>query len=221
MKIVAIVSGGMDSTTLYFHLKAEGHEVYPVNFSYGSKHNSQEREAFLRLMGQENIPFKLVDLDLSFLHSSLLTGGDAIPHGHYAADNMKSTIVPFRNGIMLAYATAIAEDIGADAIALGNHAGDHTIYPDCRPEFVRGFSEASQAGTWKHIPVIAPFTHLRKENLVERAAELGVLPQLANSYSCYEGGPIHCGKCGTCVERKEAFLRAGDLDPTIYLQQGE
>lgn len=221
MKIVTIVSGGMDSTTLFFHLKDQGHEVFPVNFSYGGKHNARERRSFTALMESIGQPYQLVDINLSFLKSSSLLNPDiAVPHGHYAADNMKSTVVPFRNGIMLSYAVAIAEDLGYEAISLGNHAGDHTIYPDCREGFVEGFKQAAGIGTWANIALVAPFTNLRKEDIVKEAARLGRLPELMNSYSCYEGEEFHCGKCGTCQERKEAFQIAGVSDLTIYRDQG-
>ena len=127
---------------------------------------------------------------------------------------MKSTVVPFRNGIMLSVAAGVAESNGFDAIILGNHAGDHTIYPDCRPEFIDGMAKAVKHGTWKGIEVISPFCSMTKAGIVSLGNSLGVPFNL--TYSCYKGGEKHCGKCGTCVERKEAFKFAGVIDPTAY-----
>jgi len=212
MKIVAVCSGGLDSTIMYYHLKSANHEVIPINFNYGSKHNEMEREA-----GKRVLPgLRSFEIDLSFLHSSLLKGGVEIPHGHYQAQNMRSTVVPFRNGIMLSYAVALAEDIEADAVALGAHAGDHAIYPDCREEFLKAFDTTAQAGTYQRIKLLAPFWNFSKAEIVKRGAELGILNEMAETWSCYEGGTSHCGKCGTCIERHEAFVLAGVDDQTTY-----
>jgi 7-cyano-7-deazaguanine synthase len=127
---------------------------------------------------------------------------------------MRSTVVPFRNGIMLAVAAGLAESRGLKAVMMANHAGDHAIYPDCRPGFAKAMSQAIEEGTYDHIPLIAPYTYLNKAQIVERGAQYGV--DFANTYSCYRGGEHHCGTCGTCVERREAFKLAGVADPTIY-----
>lgn len=214
MKVVAICSGGLDSTVMYFDLLAQGHEVLPVNFEYGAKHNSAERKCVL-----ENIPgVKQVSIDLLHLKSALLKGGEKIPHGHYQEESMKSTVVPFRNGIMLAYAVAVAESENAQTVALGSHAGDHAIYPDCRPEFTKSFSEAATLGTYAGIQVLAPYSHMTKAQIVSRGKSLQIPPTtLAKTWSCYEGKAHHCGECGACVERQEAFMLSGVVDLTQYV----
>lgn len=215
MKVVAICSGGLDSTVLYYYLKSLGHEVKVLNFNYGSKHNNKERECLKQVVPENDIIF--FDIDLSMFKSSLLTSNNKeIPEGHYAAENMKSTVVPFRNGIMLAYAIGLAESMDYDAVALGNHFGDHAIYPDCRNDFIQLYSAAARTGTYKQITILSPFCEIRKERIVEAGHDLGIEDAMAKTWSCYKGGDVHCGKCGTCVERKEAFRLAGVEDKTKY-----
>ncbi len=147
-----------------------------------------------------------------YFKSSLLKNGfEEIPEGHHAADNMKSTVVPFRNGIMLSIAAGIAESEGAQYVLMANHSGDHFIYPDCRPEFVETMNQAIFAGTTNGVKLLAPYTALSKRDIALRGQQLGV--DFAKTYSCYKGGEKHCGKCGTCVERKEALE---GFDPTEY-----
>ena len=157
-------------------------------------------------------------LPLQFIHdyfkSSLLEGADAVPEGHYADANMKSTVVPFRNGIMLAVACGIAESRGLKYVMIANHFGDHSIYPDCRAGFVRAMSQAMAEGTYDGITLFAPYTDISKTDIARRGAALGIDYSL--TYSCYKGGEKHCGKCGTCVERKEAMREAGIDDTTEY-----
>ena len=147
-------------------------------------------------------------------NSSLLSGADAIPEGSYDDDNMRSTVVPFRNGIMLAAAAGLAESRGLHTVMLANHAGDHAIYPDCRPGFVDAMSRAISEGTYDHITIFAPYTALTKTQIAARGGELGV--DYSHTYSCYKGGERHCGRCGTCCERREALRDAGLPDPTPY-----
>lgn len=213
MKIVVICSGGLDSTVLYYDLCSQGHSVVPINFSYGSRHNAIERER-----ARELIPgLKEIDIDLSFLKSSLLRNSeDQIPHGRYDESSMKSTVVPFRNGIMLSYAIAFAESENMDAVALGSHSGDHSIYPDCRPEFTSVISTAAITGTYNRICVLSPYNTIDKGGIVSRGHELGIDSIMARTWTCYSGGEIHCGKCGSCSERKEAFITAGVTDYTLY-----
>ena len=149
-----------------------------------------------------------------YFKSSLLDGADAIPEGHYADENMKSTVVPFRNGIMLSIAIGIAESNGLDQVFIANHGGDHTIYPDCRPEFINAIDSAANAGTFNNVHVVAPYTKITKSDIARRGKELGL--DYAETWSCYKGGEKHCGKCGTCVERKEALRDAGIDDNTEY-----
>lgn len=211
---VIVLSGGMDSVTL---LHAEKERIaLAVTFDYGSNHNAREIECARRqceLLGIEHIVIPLSFMG-QYFESSLLSGADAIPEGHYTAENMKSTVVPFRNGIMLAVACGLAESRKLRHVMLANHGGDHTIYPDCRPGFIKAMSSAMREGTFDGVDIIAPFTSITKTDIALLGARLGVDYRL--TYSCYRGGERHCGKCGTCVERREAFHDAGVIDPTLY-----
>ena len=159
-----------------------------------------------------------ITIPLDFMHkyfrSSLLEGADAIPEGHYAAENMKSTVVPFRNGIMLAIAAGVAESRNLTKLLIANHGGDHTIYPDCRPEFISAMDSATNAGTYVGVRVVAPYTNITKGDIARIGKKLGI--EYAETWSCYKGGEKHCGKCGTCVERKEALADADIEDRTEY-----
>ena len=209
-----IVSGGMDSITLFYDHKDE--IALGISFDYGSNHNA--REIPFAKMHCERLGIKHITINLDFMHqyfkSSLLDGAEAIPEGHYADDNMKSTVVPFRNGIMLAIAIGIAESNNLDQVFIANHGGDHTIYPDCRPEFINAIDAAATAGTYNNVKVIAPYTKITKSDIARIGKRLGI--DYAETWSCYKGGEVHCGKCGTCVERKEALAEAGIEDKTIY-----
>lgn len=209
-----IVSGGMDSITLLYDRKDE--IALGISFDYGSNHNA--REIPFAKMHCERLGIKHITINLDFMHqyfkSSLLDGAEAIPEGHYADDNMKSTVVPFRNGIMLAIAIGIAESNNIDQVFIANHGGDHTIYPDCRPEFINAIDAAATAGTYNNVKVIAPYTKITKSDIARIGKRLGI--DYAETWSCYKGGEVHCGKCGTCVERKEALAEAGIEDKTIY-----
>lgn len=211
---VIIVSGGMDSITLLHDYK--DHIALGISFDYGSNHNAKEipfAELHCKRLG-----IKHITIPLEFMHkyfkSSLLEGADAIPEGHYEDENMKSTVVPFRNGIMLAIAAGIAESNGLDHVMIANHGGDHAIYPDCRPEFISAMSSATSAGSYNGVTVIAPYTSITKGDIARRGKELGI--DYTETWSCYKGGDKHCGKCGTCVERKEALRDAGIEDFTEY-----
>ena len=209
-----IVSGGMDSITLLYDNKDE--IALGISFDYGSNHNA--REIPFAKMHCERLGIKHITINLDFMHqyfkSSLLDGAEAIPEGHYTDDNMKSTVVPFRNGIMLAIAIGIAESNNLDQVFIDNHGGDHTIYPDCRPEFINAIDAAATAGTYNNVKVIAPYTKITKSDIARIGKRLGI--DYAETWSCYKGGEVHCGKCGTCVERKEALAEAGIEDKTIY-----
>lgn len=213
-KSLIVYSGGLDSTTLLWEYA--GDISLAVNFHYGSNHNEREAACARRNCRRLGIPLLEINLDFMARHlrSSLLEGADAIPEGNYDDENMKSTVVPFRNGVMLSVAAAIAESHGLDSIMIANHSGDHAIYPDCRPGFVDAMSRAIAEGTYEKIRLLAPYTHLTKAQIVERGARLGV--DYADTYSCYRGGECHCGTCGTCRERAEAFALAGIPDPTAY-----
>lgn len=209
-----VLSGGMDSVTML-------HEYAPeidlaVNFSYGSNHNARELECARAHCAELGI--ELIEIDLSFIgrhfHSSLLEGADAIPDGEYDFDNMKSTVVPFRNGIMLAAAAGLAESHGLDTVMIANHAGDHALYPDCRKSFIDAMAAAVKEGTYEGIQVSAPYTLLTKTDIAIRGKRLGI--DYSTTYSCYRGGEMHCGRCGTCRERRQALAEAGIVDTTEY-----
>lgn len=211
---VIIVSGGLDSITLLYD-KAETIAL-AISFDYGQNHSKKELPYAEYHCQKLGIPH--ITIPLTFMHqyfkSSLLEGAEAIPEGHYEEENMKSTVVPFRNGIMLAIATGIAESHELKRVYIANHGGDHTIYPDCRPEFIDAMDKATSAGTFVDVRVEAPYTNISKADIVRRGDALGI--DYAKTWSCYKGSETHCGKCGTCVERKEAFADAGVEDPTEY-----
>lgn len=211
---VIIVSGGMDSITLLYERKDE--IALGISFDYGSNHNA--REIPFARMHCERLGIRHLVINLSFIHqyfkSSLLSGAEKIPEGSYDDDNMKSTVVPFRNGIMLSIAVGIAESEGLKKVFIANHGGDHAIYPDCREEFIEAINAASQAGTYEHVRILAPYTNITKTDIALRGKQLGI--DYSETWSCYKGGEVHCGKCGTCVERKQALREAGLEDTTQY-----
>lgn len=216
MKALVILSGGLDSTTALYWAKNQFDELEAISFYYGSKHNDQEYKYAQAQCKKLGVKLTRISLDFinKFFKSDLLQSGGEIPEGYYTAENMKSTVVPFRNGIMLSIAAGFAESNDCDVLVLGNHSGDHAIYPDCRPEFIEGIKTAIYEGTAKNIGVISPFCNISKTDIVKLGSKLGV--DFSLTYSCYKGGEKHCGKCGTCTERKEAFEQAGVKDPTEY-----
>ena len=211
---VIILSGGMDSTTMLY----EYHEeiALAITFDYGSLQNARERMYAIEHCKRFGIQHIIIPLQFmqQYFKSSLLMTPDDIPEGNYDEENMKSTVVPFRNGIMLAVACGMAENYGLKRVMIANHAGDHAIYPDCRPDFVEAMSAAMQNGTYEGVTVFAPYTNLSKTDIARRGAALGL--DYTETYSCYKGGEKHCGRCGTCRERREALQAAGIDDPTIY-----
>ena len=219
---VILYSGGLDSTTLL--LKAiyeDNRNVCCITFNYGSKHNERENHAAFDICHLMEVPICKVELPFfsNLLISDLLKTGGDIPEGHYAADNMKSTVVPFRNGILLSIAAGYAESMGAAEIAIAAHAGDHTIYPDCRTSFLNSMSEAIFCGTAKQINIYRPFHNMTKAEIAKLGVELDMLnttPVIPMTWSCYKGGHKHCGKCGTCIERIEAFKLNGLIDGADY-----
>jgi 7-cyano-7-deazaguanine synthase len=214
-----VLSGGMDSVTM-LHEYA-GRIELAVNFIYGSNHNARELEC-ARLHCRE-LGIELVEIDLSFIgelfHSSLLEGAEAIPEGEYDFDNMKSTVVPFRNGIMLAAAAGLAESHGLKTLFIASHAGDHALYPDCRDSFVKAMAGAISEGTYEHISLEAPYSLLSKSDIARHGKELGI--DYSTTYSCYKGRETHCGRCGTCRERRAALAEAGITDTTVYYDEDE
>lgn len=211
---IIVLSGGMDSVTLLHQEKER--IALAVSFDYGSNHNAREIECAryqCEVLGIEHLVIPL-DFMGRYFRSSLLSGADDIPEGHYADENMKSTVVPFRNGIMLSVACGLAESRELKHVMIANHGGDHAIYPDCRAGFIEAMSRAMSEGTYVGIDIIAPFTNISKGEIARIGKELGV--NYSKTYSCYKGGEKHCGVCGTCVERREAMEFAGISDPTEY-----
>lgn len=211
---VIILSGGLDSTTLLHYRKDE--IALAVSFDYGSNHNARELECARWQCEQAGVPHIIIPLGFmsEYFKSSLLSGADQIPKGEYDGENMKSTVVPFRNGIMLSVACGLAESYGLKHVMMANHGGDHAIYPDCRPEFTKAMSEAMRAGTYEGVTLVDPFTHFTKAQIAALGKDLGI--DYSHTYSCYCGAEKHCGECGTCRERKQAFEEAGLQDPTEY-----
>lgn len=213
MKSLILLSGGMDSTTLLYERRTE--IGLAVHFDYGSKHNHKEKD-YARFNCQNlGIPFLSLDISSIFVHfkSALLKGGEEIPEGHYEEESMKKNIVPFRNGILLSLATGIAESNGFSKLLIANHFGDHAIFPDCRQSFIDPFTQSIREGTGNRIELQAPYTSITKKQIVDIGKQIPDL-DYEKTWSCYVGGEYHCGKCGTCIERKEAL---GNFDPTIYL----
>lgn len=220
MKVVVLCSGGMDSVTALYWARAQHTVVAALSFDYGAKHNARELPFAAEHADRLGIRHENVKLDFvnRLFASDLLTSGGDIPEGHYEAANMKQTVVPFRNAVMLSIATGFAESAGAEGLVIAAHGGDHAIYPDCREAFMRAMGDAMRLGTYAEIALLRPFITRTKGGIVTEGAMLGV--NFARTWSCYKGAAIHCGKCGTCVERREAFIEAGVPDPTAYESTG-
>lgn len=203
MNALIVYSGGLDSSTLLHQYQKDIRLA--VSFHYGSKHNDREI-AYARhnceLLGIRHIVIRL-DFMNDYFKSDLLQNGGDIPEGHYEAENMKKTVVPFRNGIMLSIAVGLAESNELDTVLIGNHFGDHAIYPDCRKSFIEAFTAAAEAGTEAGIRILSPYCDITKRDIALIGKGLGM--DFSMTYSCYKGEKKHCGKCGTCVERKEAL----------------
>jgi 7-cyano-7-deazaguanine synthase len=216
--VVLIYSGGMDSTTLLYHLLAEGLKVHALGINYGQRHR-KELKAAIGICEKVNVPYEVADLTAirHFLGGSSQTD-DAIPvpEGHYAEESMKITVVPNRNMLMLSVAIARAISLKAHHVAYGPHKGDHAIYPDCRPDFIDAMKRTALLADWHAVVLLTPFIEMTKADIAVRGRQLGV--PFAETWSCYKGGDLHCGKCGTCVERIEAFQLGGVEDPTPYFQ---
>lgn len=219
MKVVVLCSGGMDSVTA-LHWARAGHDVVAAaSFDYGAKHNHREIPFAAEHARQLGVRHEVIALDFvnRLFASDLLKSGGAIPEGHYEAANMKQTVVPFRNAIMLSIACGFAESAEAEGLVIAAHGGDHAIYPDCREDFMRAMADAMRLGTYAGVALLRPFIAMNKGEIAAAGARLGV--DFSRTWSCYVGGAIHCGRCGTCVERREAFAQAGLADPTDYVSR--
>lgn len=216
MKALVLFSGGLDSTVLTAQLLADGAETRLLSIDYGQRHAKelQQAEKIAEALSLPHRILRLHDLGPLLGGSSLTDDQVELPEGHYAEESMKATVVPNRNMILLALAGGHALSIGFDTIAYAAHAGDHTIYPDCRPEFADAMEKALGLADWQNLNLHRPFVNFSKEELVRKGNELGAPLEL--TWSCYTGREKHCGKCGTCVERKEAFALAKVEDPTEY-----
>jgi 7-cyano-7-deazaguanine synthase len=219
-KVVVLLSGGMDSVTALYEAEIQYDVVGAVSFNYGSKHNDREIPFAGYHSKKLGVPHRVIRLDFigELFESDLLKKGGEIPKGHYEEQAMKKTVVPFRNGIMLSIAAGFAESKEAHGLVIAAHAGDHAIYPDCREEFMKSMADAIRLGTYAEVEIIRPFISMTKAAVASRGHQLGV--DYGYTWSCYLGGEIHCGECGTCVERREAFMLAGVPDPTMYLSTG-
>jgi len=207
----------MDSVSALYWANAEHEVVAALSYNYGSKHNPREIP-FAKLHADKlGIRHQIINLDFidKLFNSALLSSGGEIPEGHYQAENMKQTVVPFRNAIMLSIAAGWAESLEAEGLVIAAHSGDHAIYPDCREAFMKAMADTIREGTYAGIKLLRPFIDLNKGAIVTVGVKHGV--DFSKTYSCYKGGAIHCGKCGTCVERREAFIDAHIPDPTEYL----
>ncbi len=220
MKVVVLCSGGMDSVAALYWARREHAVMAALSFDYGSKHNAREIPFAADHAAQLGVRHEVVALPFvgRLFTSALLKEGADIPDGHYADDTMRQTVVPFRNAIMLSIAAGFAESAGAEGLVIAAHTGDHTIYPDCREEFMRAMGAAMREGTYAGIQLLRPFIALDKGEIAAEGTRLGV--DFARTWSCYKGGAVQCGTCGTCVERREAFLEAGLPDPTVYASTG-
>jgi 7-cyano-7-deazaguanine synthase len=214
--VVVLLSGGMDSVAAFYEAMSQHKVVAAISFDYGAKHNHKELPFAAYHCRKFNIEHRVIPLTFvgELFKSDLLKSGGAIPDGHYEEQTMKSTVVPFRNGIMLSIAAGFAESKDATGLVIAAHAGDHAIYPDCREDFMKAMADAVRLGTYKGIKLLRPFITMTKSDIASRGQALGV--DFARTWSCYKGGTLHCGTCGTCVERREAFMVAGVADPTIY-----
>lgn len=217
MKTVVLHSGGLDSTALLAHLLRRGDECLSLGVNYGQRH---ARELAAARAVCERLGVERVEVDLSGALAGLLTGSAltdpsvALPEGHYADLSMKATVVPNRNMLLLAVAGAVAVARRADAVAYAAHSGDHAIYPDCRPEFADAVGAALNLCDWHPVLLLRPLIGLDKAGVVRLGVDAGAPLDL--TWSCYAGGERHCGRCGTCYERREAFELAGVQDPTEY-----
>jgi len=216
-KAVVLLSGGMDSTTAAYWAKDKNYELIALAFDYKSKHNDSEFACAQRTATRLGIELHRIPLDFinDMFKSDLLSSGGEIPEGHYAEETMKRTVVPFRNGIMLSCAIGFAESHDCEAVIIGNHAGDHAVYPDCRTEFILALSAAAHSGTYSGVQILSPFCEITKADIAKLGDDL--LVNWTDTWSCYKASSdIHCGRCSTCVERAEAFHLAGTMDPTKY-----
>ena len=221
MRFIVLLSGGMDSTTALAWAATQGDVVECVSVDYGQRHR-RELASAEQVAAHYGVPLRVLDLSsfAAALGGNALTDASVdVPEGHYADESMRATVVPNRNATFLMAAAGVAAAAGADAVVTAVHAGDHPVYPDCRPEFITAADEAARLGTGGAVRVLAPFVNDSKTDVARIGADLDAPLHL--SWSCYNGRDRHCGRCGTCVERAEAFRDAGLTDPTEYEETTE
>lgn len=216
---VVTLSGGMDSSTVLALMLCADYDVIALSFNYGQRHHRELKAAreVAEYYKVEHHLIQIPELGSLLSGSSLTDGSVPVPEGHYEHESMKSTVVPNRNAIMANIAIGVASARKAQCVTLGVHAGDHAVYPDCRPEFVQALRVlTATALEGFHVPEInTPFLHASKADIASQARALDVPLEL--TYSCYKGGDIHCGRCSTCIERRESMKIAQMQDPTVYL----
>ncbi|OBA00721.1 7-cyano-7-deazaguanine synthase QueC [Halomonas sp. G11] len=213
---VVIYSGGMDSFTLLHRALNEGYHVHALSFHYGQRH-ARELDAARQVCQHLDVPHQVVDIRAihSLIDNSALTNTDqAMPQGDYDGDNMAATVVPNRNMILLSLAIANAVNIGAERVDYGAHGGDHVLYPDCRPAFVEAMNQVAQIANFSPVKVHAPYLHASKADILRQGLAMGL--DYRNTWTCYEGGELACGQCGSCRERLAAFAANGVTDPLPY-----
>lgn len=217
MKTLVVCSGGLDSVSLAYKIAAEQTLIGLISFNYGQRH-SKEVDFAAKAAARLGVPHDIIDITPIGKHltGSALTDDVDVPDGHYAEETMKITVVPNRNAIMLTIAFGLAAARQADAVAVAVHGGDHFIYPDCRPGFIEAFQTMQNAALdgYASVTLLAPFVEVPKSDIVREGAKYDT--PFADTWSCYKGGAKQCGRCGTCVERREAFYLAGIDDPTEY-----
>jgi len=214
-KVVVIYSGGMDSFTVLHNAIRAGHQVYALSFNYGQRH-VKELICAQNVCQELGIHHKIVDISAinQLIGGSSLTDDIEVPEGHYAADNMKSTVVPNRNMILLSLAVGYAVSLDAQAVYYGAHSGDHFIYPDCRPEFVQKMHDVCQIANYEPVDIISPYLHQTKIEILKDGLAMGL--DYSKTWTCYNGREKACGKCGSCQERLEAFALNQVTDPLPY-----
>ncbi|MFC0444171.1 7-cyano-7-deazaguanine synthase QueC [Pseudidiomarina halophila] len=214
-KVVVIYSGGMDSFTVLNRAIRDGHEVHALSFNYGQRH-VKELDVAAKVTSELGVSHKIVDIRAinELLASSLTSADAAIPEGHYQEDSMKSTVVPNRNMILLSLAIGYAVSLEANAVYYGAHSGDHAIYPDCRPEFVKRMNDVSLIANYEPVAIEVPYLDNDKAQILADGLAMGL--DYSQTWTCYNGRHLACGKCGACVERLEAFAANQTRDPLPY-----